>query len=379
MSPDIRDVVPGNVDLLGLGEPTHWEPAFGAVRNEIFAQLVGLGFRSIALETDRVAAFAVDDHVQHGTGDLDAVLAEGFSHDFGAQPANRRLVDWLRQYNVDRPAGERLACHGFDAPTENTSAPSPRPYLEYARDYLDLDDLDIAALAGDDDRWSRDEAILDATRSMGATPAAVRLRTVGEELRTTLYGRAPELIARTSRAAWRRARTYLDAGRWLLHYHAQAARPVDPGSRIGLLLATREALMAANLLDIRAAEAGRGPTLVFAHNLHLRRGGGLLGAGSFSAGAIAEALGVGCYRVIAGSLGRSDALGLPEPAPDTAEGRLQHRVTGWGLVAAGEVAAGRPRRDTGPRPVYFPLEPATVEGVDAILHITGRAGTTVDA
>ncbi|TDC40076.1 erythromycin esterase family protein [Micromonospora sp. 15K316] len=376
MSQDIRQLVPQPGDLLALGEPTHREPAFGAIRNELFTQLVELGFRSIALETDRVAAFAVNDYVLHGTGSLAAVMTEGFSHDFGALDANRRLVAWMREYNRNRPAPERLTFHGFDAPTENTSAPSPRSYLEYARDYLHLENLDIAGIAGDDHRWSRTEAILDHAESMGATPEAERLRRVGEDLLTRLHARAPELIAGSSRDEWLRARTHLDAGLGLLHYHWQAAQPLPQSERICLLLTTRDTWMARNLLDIRAVEARRGPTMLSAHNSHLQRNAsswslGDLNADWYGAGAIVDSLGIGDYTFIAGSLGRSTALELGEPAPDTFEGHLRQRVTGWGLLPAAEVTPARPRTDTTPQQGYFPLDQATVDAADAILHIAG--------
>jgi len=376
MSQDVRDFVPDPCDLLALGEPTHQEPAFGAVRNELFAQLVELGFRSIALETDRVAAFAVNDYVLHGTGSLASVMSEGFSHDFGALDANRRLVAWMREYNRDRAAQERLTFHGIDAPTENTNAPSPRSYFEYARDYLHIEKLDIAGIAGDDHRWSRAEAILDFAMSMGATPDAERLRRIGEDLLTRLYARAPDLIARTSRAEWLRARTHLDAGLGLLHYHWQAAQPLEQSDRICLLLTTRDTLMARNLLDIRSVEAGRGPTMLFAHNRHLQRNGsawslGDMSASSFGAGAIVDSLRIESYFFVAASLGRSEVLGLGEPEPDTYEGFLQRRITGWGLIPATEVSPARTRADATPQQGYFPLDQATVDGADAIMHIAG--------
>jgi erythromycin esterase-like protein len=367
MSQDIGNFVPEPCDVLSLGEPTHQEPAFGAVRNELFAQLVEIGFRSIALETDRVAAFAVNDYVLRGTGSLPRVMSEGFSHDFGALEANRRLVAWMREYNKDRPEPDCLSFHGFDAPTENTSAPSPRSYFEYARDYLRLED-DIAGIAGDDHRWSRTEAILDYSQSMGGTPEAGKLRTIGEDLLTKLYARTPELIARTSRDEWLRARTHVNAGLGLLHYHWQAARPLGQSDRINLLMTTRDTWMARNLLDIRSAEARRGPTMLFAHNLHLQPNGSADWTG---AGAIIDSLRVGSYSFIAGSLGRSAALKLNEPEPDTFEGFLQGHVTGWGLVPAAEVPPARTRTDTTPQQGYFPLRQATVDGADAILHITG--------
>ncbi|MER6734508.1 erythromycin esterase family protein [Streptomyces puniciscabiei] len=378
MSQDIRDFVTPSCQVLALGEPTHQEPAFGRIRNELFAQLAEHGFRSIALESDRVAALAVNDYVQGGAGNLDALMREGFSHGFGDQDANRRLVSWMRDYNQHRPPAERLAFHGFDAPLENTCAPSPRTYLEHARDYLGLD-LDLAALTGDDTRWSRPEAVLDHAMSPGATAEAERLRSIADDLYVALYGRAPELIAATSREDWFRARTHLTAGLGLLRYHKQSAQPLEPGPRIAGLLAARDALMAQNLLDIRAMEEERGATLVFAHNFHLQRNASAwrlddLSAQWSGAGAIVASLLGERYVCVAGSLGRSAALGLRDPAPDTHEGRLQSRITSWGLEPAAADPSARPRTDTHPRQGYFPLDRATLGAVDAVLHISD--GTT---
>ena len=191
MSQDIRDFVPPSCDLLALGEPNHLEPAYGHARNELFARLVDRGFRSIALETDRVPAFALDDHVRDGTGDFDETMREGIAFGRGDMAPNRELITWMREYNRTRPPEERLAFHGFDAEMENMSAPSPRRYLEAARAYLARDEglasplalaadpaVDIASLAGDDERWSRTEAVLDAACSIGATPEAEALRCI---------------------------------------------------------------------------------------------------------------------------------------------------------------------------------------------------------
>ncbi|UZJ30609.1 erythromycin esterase family protein [Streptomyces endophytica] len=382
MSQDMQDFVSTSCELLALGEPTHLEPAFGRLRNELLVQLADRGFRSIALEIDRVPALRVNDFVQGGPGTLDEVMSEGFSTGFGEVLANRQLVAWMREHNEGRPAEERLAFHGIDAEMENFSAPSPRRYLEYARDYLKPDlDVDLAGLAGEDERWSRTEAILDPAMSIGDTAEAEKLRTLADDMLTELHARAPELIATTSRAEWFRARTHLTAGLGLLRYHKQSAQRIDESARICGLLATRDALMAQNLLDVRDIEARRGPTLVFAHNLHLQKNRSTMPMAGrdldwFSAGAI-----VGCllderYTVVLGTLGSSDVLGLGEPAADTWEAILQDRITGWGLTAARTVTAAatatpvRTRTDTTPQQGYFPLDRATLDAADALLHVS---------
>ncbi|RDI52696.1 erythromycin esterase family protein [Nocardia mexicana] len=375
MSRDIRDFATPPCALLALGEPAHptQEPAFGPIRNELFASLAGQGFRSIALETDRIAALAVNDFVQGGAGTLDAAMSEGFSHGFGDLEANRGLVAWMREHNEGRPAAERLAFHGFDAPTENTSAPSPRRYLEFACGYLELG-LDLESLLGSDERWSRDEAILNPAMSIGDSPEAAQLRAIADDLLTSLYMRAPELIAATSRADWHRARTHLTAALGLLGYHRQAAQPIEESARVSGLMGTRDALMARNLLDIRAIEECRGPTLAFANIAHLHRNPSSMRMAGMdvrwtSAGAILGALLGRRYTVVVGSLGRSEALGLGEPEPGTYEGFLQRRGGAWGLTTTAAIPDARTRTDTGPGRPYAPLTPEIIGAADAVLHL----------
>lgn len=371
MTQDIRDFVNPSCELLAFGEPTHLVSAFRQVRHELFTQLVAHGFRSIALETDRVAAFIVNDYVQEGVGTLEKVMSEGFSHQFGELEDNRRLVAWMREYNEDRPAEERLAFNGFDAPTENFTAPSPLSYLEYARDYMGLD-LDLASLAGADEQWSRTEAIMDPAMSIGDTPPAGELRVLADDMLTSLYWRGPGLIEATSRAEWFRAEAQLTAGLGLLRYHKQAAQKLELNARVSRLMATRDALMAQNLFAIRRAETGKGPTFVFAHNTHLQRNLGHweIDGRDFKwapAGSIMGSLVGAQYVVVLGSLGRNADIGLGEPDADTFEGALQRDIKTWGMTRA--AVSVRKRTDIEGRQGHFPLEQATVDGADALLHI----------
>jgi hypothetical protein len=128
--------------------------------------------------------------------------------------------------------------------------------------------------------------------------------------------------------------------------------------------------MAQNLLDIRSIEDQRGPTLVFAHNAHVQRMTGT-NRDWYSAGAIVAELLDRRYTVIAGSLGRSETLGLSEPESDTYEGILQGKVATWGLTPAAAFEPARTRTDTTPQQGYFPLDQALLDQVDAVLHVNG--------
>ncbi|MFJ9867784.1 erythromycin esterase family protein [Streptomyces sp. NPDC101165] len=383
MRKNLHDLTVASCDLLAFGEPTHQEPAFGWVRNELFVQLVDRGFRSIALETDRVAALAVNDFVQGGAGSLDVVMREGFSHGFGDQEPNRQLITWMRTHNQNRPSEERLAFHGFDTPTENHSAPSPRRYLEHTRDYLQLG-VDLADLLGDDEGWSRTEAVMDPALSLGATAEAEQARSIADAMLTLLHAREPEPAAADAHAEWFRARTHLTAGLGLLRYHKQCAQSLEHAARISRLLATRDSLIAQSLLDVRSAEARRGPTLVFGHNLHFQRNPSSwcqpdLDLNWHGAGTVLGPLMGEQYGFVAGSLGRSEALGLLDPEPDTYEGLLQSGTTAWDLATDVTDAPARTRTDIAPQQGYRPLDRTILEGADAVLHISDGTAATKQA
>lgn len=382
----LTEILDPRPDLLAIGEPTHREPAFAHLRNQIFRTLAEHGFRSIVLESDLIAALKVDAYVRDGAGTLDRVMAEGFSHGFGESAANRELVSWMRAYNEGRPATEQVAFHGMDAPLETMSVPSPRSYLLHLHGYLaghlGADAFlhgrtDLEGLLGDDGRWSDMGALMDPEKSVGGSPEATALRAIADDLVTVLHAQAPGLVAASSLTAWRQAEMHGRAALGLLRYHAQAAEPRTPGARWSRLGGVRDALMAENLLAIRAVERRRGPSLVFAHNLHLQRRPVSMGMGDMdvefpSVGAILAAVS-DPYPFIACSLGTSAELGLGEPAADTYEGALQEATTGSAFFAADRLrdvlTSARTRTDTVPEQGYFPLDADLLQRCDAVLHI----------
>ncbi|MBE1531339.1 erythromycin esterase family protein [Actinomadura algeriensis] len=261
--------------LLGLGEPTHGREEFPRSRNRVFEHLVRHhGYRSIAIESDHLAGTAVDDYVTGGTGDLNDVLVTGFSHGFGASPANRELLVWMREYN--ERADERLRFYGFDAPLEITGAPSPREALLTAHAYLaerlprvPHDAASLDALLGDDGPWTDQGVMWDAAKSIGDTAEARALRLVADDIVALFETEAPALRRSASDTAFFRARAHAIAARGLLRYHAAMASAAP--ERASTLMGLRDAMMAENLRAIAAAEARRGPCLVFAQNAHLQR------------------------------------------------------------------------------------------------------------
>jgi erythromycin esterase-like protein len=378
----VMRLLPARPRLLALGEPTHGEDLLLDLRNELFRQLVEQeGYRTIAIESDCVMGLVVDDYVTSGTGTLDEVMERGFSHEWGAFPANRELVRWMRAYNDGRPASERLRFAGFDGPLEITGAASPRQALTALHAYLtawaDADLLPCAAdtldrLLGADDRWTNPAAMMDPSQSVGQTPEAKQLRLLADDLVTLLDAQTPQLIAASSPDDWDRARLYGRTATGLLRYHFWMA-DTSPG-RMARLLALRDSMMAANLLAI----AERGPALVNAHNGHLQRNKSRMRMGDlplewWSAGAIVSAhLGDG-YAFLATALGTIRHHGVDAPPPDTIEGLLYALPEDRYVVDARRLATVlgdvTPAPRVSPWFGYSPLDPAHVASNDGIVFV----------
>src|SRR5690606_25608881 len=154
------------------------------------------------------------------------------THGFGADPANRDLLLWMREYNTGRPASERLTFYGFDAPLEISGAPSPRRYLTQVCAFLGSNlGEEIDGLVGDEARWSDSAAIWEPGRSVGRSADAQRLRVIADDLLVELYLQATERPE-----GWWEAFVHARAAIGLLRYHAHAAAPPppeDPGARLG--------------------------------------------------------------------------------------------------------------------------------------------------
>jgi erythromycin esterase-like protein len=362
--------------LLALGEPTHGIEAFPLLRNEFLRHLVERGYRSIVLETDIFAASVVDEYVDGATADVDTVLSTGFSHGFGALPANRELVEWLRAHNAGRAPQDRVRFHGFDAPLEITAAPSPRQALSSIIDYLPAalhpeSVRDVHALLGEEADWTNQAAMFDPVASIGDSDRARALRIVADDLASTLHRAAPSLRS-ADPTRYARALTHARTAQGLLRYHAAMASPAP--DRIASLASLRAEMMAENLLAIAAQERQRGPSLVFAHNAHLQRPQShVIGDGHVSwgnAGALV-ALTLGERYVFLAT----DAN--PNSDPGTFQGALAEATTRRALFPAQALRVALPPSIGAGEPIvpgHIPFDPAELDGADAVIFIADTDG-----
>ncbi|WP_327107039.1 erythromycin esterase family protein [Nonomuraea glycinis] len=351
--------------LLGLGEARHFVEELGEVRNEIFRHLVEHeGYRSFAIESDCLMGLVVDDYVRTGAGTLDDAMDRGFSHSFGAFPANRELVRWMRAYNDEHD--EKVRFFGFDGPLEYWAA-SPRQALTGLYAFLEgplpctRETLDT--LLGADEQWSNEAAAMDPSQSIGRTADAQRLRLIADDLVALLDTQAPRLGAEDRE----RAALYGRTATGLLRYHYWMA-DASP-ARWGRLSALRDAIMAANL----RALAEHGPALVFAGNLHLQRNKSLMSFGDqtlewWGAGAITGTYLGDRYAFLASALG---TVGDDTPSPDTVEGLLATLPWDRALIDAGRLAEAvtKPAPRISQDFAYFPLDPAQLDKIDGIVFL----------
>src|SRR3569833_4455 len=357
--------LPAQPRLLGLGEARHFVGELGELRNEIFRHLVEHeGYRSFAIERDCLRGLMVDDHITTGAGTLDDVMEHGFSHRFGASPANHELVRWMRANNEEHV--EKLRFFGFDGPLEYW-AESPRQALTALYAFLDgplpctMETLD--ALLGPDDRWTNEATVMDPAQSIGRSADAQRLRLLADDLVALLATQLPGLSAKDRE----RAALYGRTAGGLLRYHSWMA-DTSP-TRIMRLSALRDAMMAANL----HAVAAQGPALVFCHNLHLQRNRSFMRLGDlplewWSAGAIAGAHLGDRYVFLASAFG---TVGDDAPPPDTVEAVLSTLPWDHCLIDTRRLAEAvteptpRVSRDF----AYFPLDPAQLATIDGVVFL----------
>lgn len=377
------------VELLGLGEALHWGEEILIFRNRLFQRLVERhGYSAIAIESSFPRGRRVDDYVAgRGEASYEEMAQAGFSHGFGRLEANRELVEWMRHYNSDPSHRTKIRFYGFDSPTEMSYADSPGHVLRFVLDYItSLDDAcgksyrqKIEPLIGEDSDWEDPAILFDPDRSIGLSPAAGQLRIEVEDLMAELVVRRPEFISRSGREGYSEAVHYAGLARWLLGYHAVMAE--KSSQRTSRLLGIRDACMAENLAYILSCEQGRGRTLAYAHNSHLKKGRMQWKFGDelftwWPAGShLKEILG-SRYAVIGSALGVSDDNGIGQPESGTLEALLTAMPGPGRFISAQcvqELSASQAalpvRSGSLKNPTYFPLTAQSLTDFDWLVAL----------
>jgi len=214
--------------------------------------------------------------------------------------------------------------------------------------------------------------MFDPAASIGDADRARALRIVADDLASALRRAAPGLRP-ADPAGYANAVAHARTAKGLLRYHAAMASPAP--DRIATLLSLRAEMMAENLLAIVDQERRRGPSLVFAHNVHLQRAPSHMPAGENeaswgSAGALVGLTLGERYAFLA-----TDAN--PHSEPGTLQGVLAEATTRRALFPAPALRAELPPSIGTGEPIvpgHIPLNPAELAGADAVIFVADTDG-----
>ena len=259
----VADIV-GPARVVGLGESTHGTREFFQAKHRLLEYLVReRGFRVFAIEANQVAVRRVDAYVQGGPGTAEDAMRVMFR--VWNTEEMRALVEWLRGWNAAHP-DRRVRFVGYDMQDQRTPADTLRAFLARAEPGL-LGRFDELAGEYRAQRGSATPQVADSIRARWGRQA--------EALGELVQGR---------RAAWLAgARSGEDT--LAVEWAVQSANLFRQAARFNVALSSpeRDSLMAANLGWALGTLAPGERAVVWAHDVHVSKGGDP--ARSFNGGA----------------------------------------------------------------------------------------------
>jgi erythromycin esterase len=101
--------------IIGLGEATHGTREFFQLKHRIVRYLVQeQGLRLFAMEANLPETMALNDYIVNGEGDPTTAL-NGTHFWIWTTESVLALMEWLREFNEDRPLDDRVRFYGIDA------------------------------------------------------------------------------------------------------------------------------------------------------------------------------------------------------------------------------------------------------------------------
>ncbi|HEX5004120.1 MAG TPA: erythromycin esterase family protein [Gemmatimonadales bacterium] len=255
-APDLRlfgDIIAG-AEVVGLGESTHGTREFFLVKHRLVTWMVRkLGFRVFAIEANQLAVERLNQYVQGGPGTARDAMRVMFR--VWNTEGMLQLVEWLRGWNAAHP-DQAVRFLGYDMQDHRAPADTLRAFLART-DPSRLPDFDRLAGEYRSQAASIVPQVADSVRRRWAEQAeSLWIATAGQ--------RAPWLAAAATRA-----------DSLAVEWAVQGANLLRQAARFNATLNSpeRDSLMAANLLWARSVLAPGARTAVWAHDVHVSRGG----------------------------------------------------------------------------------------------------------
>lgn len=283
----IKTVEPGNgfadlqplkrvlrdVRLIGLGEETHGTREFFQFKHRMVEFLVReMGFRVFAIEASYAGCRNINDYIQGRVTDGAGALASQGFWTWNTEEV-RSMLEWMRAYNAEAPADQKLKFVGFDVQNNRAARDTVLAYLkrvapERAAAFAALT-LPQAFNSSDEERKSSLETATEAAAFGPPEGKPAALKTVNEvraaynELIGFLTVYESKLVLKTSTVEYADA---LHSARVIPQYIDAYLLPARPGP---LDQDTRDLYMAENMARFVAAEPAGTRFIIWAHNFHV--------------------------------------------------------------------------------------------------------------
>lgn len=132
--------------FIAMGEATHGTSEFFDAKFRVFRYLVeNHGFRVFGIEADFGESLLINDAIQRGAvSEIEGLMQSTMVFWTWRTEEVQRLLEWMAEYNIGKPAEERLQYFGFDAQFNQYNPglllsyldASNAPFLAFARDVL---------------------------------------------------------------------------------------------------------------------------------------------------------------------------------------------------------------------------------------------------
>lgn len=106
--------LPSEAKVIGLGEATHGNSDFQALKLDVLKKLVKEeGVRSFALETDFSGGMLVNRYIHGEEGDVNKALEALLFRIYKTEDV-KEMLEWMKSYNDAAAEGDKLNFYGFD-------------------------------------------------------------------------------------------------------------------------------------------------------------------------------------------------------------------------------------------------------------------------
>jgi len=252
----------GEASVIALGEATHGTREFFRLKHRFLRYLVTEhDARAFAMEANLPEARAMDDYVTHGRGDPADALSAVYFWTWQTEEL-RALLDWLRDFNADRPLDDRVRVFGFDAQYTHGAVERLRGFLDTVDPEFRAE-LDAALETLDDEGEPAHRAdSLDATISAADG--------VLDRLAARFDAEREAYVAAASEDAYAFARRCVRVCEHAAAYkRAMRAWQESEDDAMERLLEIRDEAMSENVRWIR--ERADGPVVLWGHDAHVNR------------------------------------------------------------------------------------------------------------